>query len=245
MRKPMIGVTGARDRGRFMWWFSALALRIFGARPLRIAPPMRAGDIAGLDGLLIGGGDDIGAELYGGLPVPDVRIDPARDMLELDLLRDVLPTPMPVLGICRGAQMLNVALGGTLNQDIYEVFVKAPRMRTVLPRKQVNIAPGGRLHGIVDMDCVIVNSLHHQSVREPGRGLTVSGVDESGIVQSIEDAGHPFRIGVQWHPEFLIYRRAHRRLFAAFVRACREAARRARPAESGAPVEAGAKMRDV
>lgn len=224
MTKPVIGVTGARDRGRFMWWFSALALRIFGARPVRITPPMRADDIQKLDGLLIGGGDDIGAELYGGMPVPDVRIDPARDMLELDALRMALPAGMPVLGICRGAQMLNIALGGTLNQDIYEVFVRAPRMRTVLPRKQVNIAPDSRLREIVGMDCVIVNSLHHQSVREPGRGLSVSGTDEYDIVQSIEDAGQPFRIGVQWHPEFLMYRRAHRRLFGAFVKACKEAA---------------------
>jgi putative glutamine amidotransferase len=223
MTKPVIGVTGARDRGRFMWWFSALALRIFGARPLRITPPMRAGDLKGLDGLLIGGGDDIGAELYGGLPVPDVRIDPARDMLELDLLKAMLPDGLPVLGICRGAQMLNIALGGTLNQDIYEVFVKAPRMRTVLPRKRVSIESGSRLRDIVGMDCVIVNSLHHQSVQQPGRGLSVSGIDEFDIVQAIEDASHPFRIGVQWHPEFLIYRRAHRRLFSAFVKACKEA----------------------
>jgi putative glutamine amidotransferase len=222
MRRPVIAVTGARARGRFMWWFSYIALRLFGAKPLRITPPMEAADVKGIDGLLIGGGDDIGAELYGGMPVPDVRIDPDRDRLELDALRAVLPRDMPVLGICRGAQILNVALGGTLNQDIHQVYLTAPRMRTVLPLKCVNVAADTHLREIIEMDHVVVNSLHQQSVKDLGRGLRVSGVDEYGIVQSIEDTRHPFRIGVQWHPEFLIYRKAHRRLFAAFVAACRK-----------------------
>lgn len=222
MTRPVIGVTGARRRGRFMWLFSALALRLFGARPVRLTPPARASDLDGFDGFLIGGGDDIGAELYGGLPVPDVRLDPERDRLELDVLGKVLSRSVPVLGICRGAQMLNVALGGTLNQNIYEAYKTAPKRRTVLPRKRVDIAAGTRLRGVLGLDCVIVNSLHSQSVRSLGKGLQTSGVDEHGIVQAIEDSGHAFRIGVQWHPEFLIYRKPHRRLFAAFVAACRE-----------------------
>jgi putative glutamine amidotransferase len=205
-----------------MWMFSALSLRLFGARPVRVTPPAKAAALDEFDGFLIGGGDDIGAELYGGLPVPDVRLDPERDRLELDVLGSVLPRSVPVLGICRGAQMLNVALGGTLNQDIYEVYDKAPRMRTVLPRKRVDIAAGTRLREVLDLDCVTVNSLHHQSVKALGQGMTVSGVDEHGIVQAVEVTGHAFRIGVQWHPEFLIYRKPHRRLFAAFVAACRE-----------------------
>ncbi len=204
-----------------MFWFAALGLRLFGARPRRITPPMEASELKGLDGLLIGGGDDIGAEIYGGMPVPDVRIDPLRDKLELSALEIALPKGIPVLGICRGAQMLNVALGGTLNQDIYEVYKQAPRMRTVLPRKRVDLEKGTRLHELIGLDCITVNSLHHQSVDKLGRGLQVSGSDEHGIIQAIEARGEAFRMGVQWHPEFLIYRRPHRRLFAAFVRACR------------------------
>lgn len=181
---------------------------------------MEAEEIRDLDGLLIGGGDDIGAEIYGGVPVPDVRLDPLRDRLELGALEIAIPKEMPILGICRGAQMLNVALGGTLNRDIYEIFIQAPRMRTVLPRKQVNLESGSFLHRLTGLDCVTVNSLHHQSVDKLGNGLKVSGVDEYGIVQAIEDPNRKFRIGVQWHPEFLIYRKVHRRLFGAFVEAC-------------------------
>lgn len=223
--RPVIGVTGPKGRGHAMFWFAALGLRLFGARPRRITPPMEADQLSGLDGLLIGGGDDIGAEIYGGMPVPDVRIDPSRDALELSALDIALPKRVPVLGICRGAQMLNVALGGTLNQDIYEVYRQAPRMWTVLPRKHVQLEPGTTLRGLIGMETVTVNSLHNQSVKELGRGLRISGTDEHGIVQAIEHTGETFRIGVQWHPEFLIYRKPHRRLFGAFVEACRETIR--------------------
>jgi len=223
--RPVIGVTGSADRGRAMWWFAAIGLRLFGAKPRRIVPPMEPGEVHGLDGLLIGGGDDIGAEIYGGVPVPDVRLDPLRDQLELAAVNIALPKRIPILGICRGAQMLNVALGGTLNEDIYKIYHEAPRMRTVLPRKRVDLTPGTRLHGLVGLDCINVNSLHHQSIRNTGRGLRVCGLDQHGIVQAIEDKGDVFRIGVQWHPEFLIYRKPHRRLFGAFVEACRETIR--------------------
>ena len=166
---------------------------------MRLVAGRRAAD-GELDGLVIGGGDDIGAEIYGGKVLPDVRIDPERDKLELRLLEGALPRGLPILGICRGSQMINVALGGTLHTDIHEVYVQAPRMRTVLPRKTIHVVEGSRLDRILRCNPCRVNALHHQSVDRVGRGLKVVARDEAGIVQAIEGAGPSFLLGVQWHP---------------------------------------------
>jgi putative glutamine amidotransferase len=199
-----------------------LALARAGARAVRLVsgspPPAEP-----LAGLVIGGGDDIGAEIYGGQVLPDVRIDPERDRLELHLLEAALPARLPVLGICRGSQMINVALGGTLNSDIHEIYTHAPRMRTVLPRKTVHIENASRLYDIMRCDPCRVNALHHQSVDRLGRGLAVVARDESGIVQAVEDAGMPFLLGVQWHPELLVWKRPQQRLFSALTAAARTA----------------------
>lgn len=214
-----VGVTGSRRGGRLMWWFNWLSLRLFGVRPVRLLAGAERSVLARLDGLIIGGGDHIGAELYDGVPAPDVRIDPERDRLELKALEIAMPCDLPVLGVCRGAQMLNVFYGGSLHTDIYEVYRDAPRMWTPLPRKRIDIVAGTGLRTILDLDSLTVNSLHTQSVDRLGAGLRVSARDGHGIIQAIEDPGAGFRLGVQWHPEFLIYRRPHRRLFAAFAEA--------------------------
>lgn len=221
MTRPLIGVTGSHGRGRAMWWFHVLALRWYGARPVRLVAPADLSLLSRLDGLIVGGGDDIGAELYNGTAVPDVRIDPERDELERIALEIAIDADIPVFGICRGAQMINVFYGGSLFTDIHAVYQQAPKMRTPLPRKRVCIAAESRLRAVMGIDEVDVNSLHHQSVDQLGAGLEVSGRDEHGIVQAIEDPAARFRLGVQWHPEFLIYRTAHRRLFRAFVDAVR------------------------
>jgi putative glutamine amidotransferase len=220
MTRPRIGVSTSRRGGWRSFLMLRLALARAGGRATRIVAGGPIPD--NLDGLLIGGGDDIGAEIYGGQVLPDVRIDPERDKLELKLLETALPRGIPIMGICRGSQMINVALGGSLHTDIYEVFVTAPRMRTVLPRKTVFIEGDSRLHRITGCNPCRVNALHHQSVDRLGHGLRVVARDEAGIVQAIEATGANFLIGVQWHPELLVWSAPQQRLFAALVAATRD-----------------------
>ena len=215
--RPRIGVTSSYGGGRYMWWFHWLSLTLMGASPVRLVAPFDSDGIDEFDGFIIGGGDDIGAELYRGDLTLDVRIDPARDKMELELLEHIRAHDMPVLGVCRGAQMLNVFWGGSLYQDVHAANIDLPNLWTPLPRKRVRVMTGTRLADVVGSKCLIVNSLHHQAIDRVGDGLIISAQDEFGIIQAIEDPLHQFHIGVQWHPEFLIYRGSQRRLFRAFV----------------------------
>ncbi|WP_245559668.1 gamma-glutamyl-gamma-aminobutyrate hydrolase family protein [Amorphus coralli] len=218
-RRPLIGVTTSARGGWRSYFMTAIAIRLTGGRTERIMPDDDVEDLAGrLDGLVVGGGDDISAHLYGGEIVPDVRLDPDRDDLEIRLMRRVLPGRIPVLGICRGAQMLNVAAGGNLIADIYSLDAPPPRLRTILPRKTVTLVQGSRLARIAKLKWFRVNALHHQAIDRLGTDLKVVARDKALIVQAIEASGKPFRVGVQWHPELLVFKRSQRRLFRALVR---------------------------
>lgn len=212
-------MTTSAKGGWRSYFMTAIAIRIAGGRTVRITP---GDDIEGLvgtlDGLVAGGGDDISAHLYGGEIVADVRLDPERDALEIGLMRQLLPGRIPVLGICRGAQMLNVAAGGNLIADIYMLDTPPPKLRTILPRKTVTLVQGSMLARIIRLRWMRVNALHHQAIDRLGDGLKVVARDRALIVQAIEATGKPFRIGVQWHPELLIFKRSQRRLFRALVR---------------------------
>ncbi|KXS37322.1 MAG: putative glutamine amidotransferase [Halomonadaceae bacterium T82-2] len=226
MRRPRIGITTSDHKSRLAWWCDCLAVWRAGGLPVRLSPTRDGNDVA-IDGLIVGGGDDIGAQLYGGEMQLDVRVDPQRDTLELALLERVLPTNRPVLGICRGAQIINVFLGGSLITDIHATFEHIRPRRTVLPRKTVQVTPGSRLNHLLGVDSCHVNSLHHQAIDRTGHNVRVVARDRDNLVQGIESTDHDFVIGVQWHPEFLVFNRPQQRLIRALVEraATREAPR--------------------
>jgi putative glutamine amidotransferase len=179
-------------------------------------------DLDHVEAVIIGGGDDIAPTLYGGSLSVEVRLDSARDALEKAILCRAFARGMPVLGICRGAQMLNIVLGGTLHQNAFEHY-RAQKRYTILPRRKIDVVKDSRLADISGRGPMRVNSLHSQSVDRLGKGLRVAAVDRHGMVQAVERVRDPFALGVQWHPEHLFYRKRQRALFSALVAAARAA----------------------
>lgn len=216
----IIGVTGPSHGVPWAWWATRWQLKRAGvaARRLNASTGYPGDDIAGF---IIGGGNDIDPAIYGGDVSESRSIDPARDAYELKILDLAEQRGVPVMGICRGAQLINVHRGGTLVSDLANVRVHTSNKGTLLPRKPVTITPQSILAGLIGSEETRVNSLHHQAVEQTGDGLVVSALDRDQIVQGIEgvDSG-PLRVGVQWHPEYMPQRRDQRRLFASFVAAC-------------------------
>ena len=148
-------------------------------------------------------------------------LDQERDELELFLLDNALRRGLPILGICRGEQLLNVALGGRLIQDVRFFAEQTPHIRTILPRKVVEVLPGTILADIVGPGTHFVNAQHEQAVCCLGKGLAVAARERSGIIQAVEHKKRPFVLGVQWHPEFLPHMPRQRALFRALVHAAK------------------------
>ena len=237
MQKPVIGLVdlGGDPFRLYMKSKYLGALRAAGAEPLVLgwAASREAAEAAlqRCSGLLLPGGADLAPALYGEAPRPKCgKPCPGRDLAEPLLLAAARRQGKPVLGICRGCQLLNAALGGTLFQDLSELpgphsrhldfFGRAKHVHTV------QLAPGSRLAACREEDVGTqgVNSMHHQALARIAPDLRVTAVSEDGVPEALEAPGEPFCVGVQWHPEHL-YRRDPFALaiFHAFVRAARAA----------------------
>jgi putative glutamine amidotransferase len=144
--------------------------------------------------------------------------DAGRDELEMRLLNEAVAAGLPVLGICRGEQLLNVCFGGSLHRDLAGFYVEDPEVRTILPRKQIALEPGTTLRRLLREPVARVNALHRHAIDRLGNGLRVAARDRNGIVQAIEHERLPFVVGVQWHPEYLPQLREQRRIFKALVK---------------------------
>jgi putative glutamine amidotransferase len=234
---PLIGLTVGRDLPHHPGYLRLRrtypdAILAAGGAPVLIPPmddptALRALFDA-LDGIVFPGGADVGPDRYGEARDPTTEVDEVLDHLELQLAEWAVSADLPTLGICRGQQLLNVALGGALIQDL-------PR-EPILHRQQsgraelshaIQVAEGSRLAAILGGTTIQVNSFHHQAVREVGRGLRAVAWAPDGIVEGTESADHAFLLTIQFHPEDLVaHHEPSQRLFQALIEASRERARR-------------------
>ncbi|MEW6614617.1 MAG: gamma-glutamyl-gamma-aminobutyrate hydrolase family protein [Thermodesulfobacteriota bacterium] len=182
-----------------------------------------------IDGLLITGGNfDINPVFYGEDIIDKIgELNNKRTSFEMEIARIALRTDMSVLGICGGEQLLNVAGGGSLYQDI-EVQVKgASNHQQKMPKSETHhsviIEPDTKLYSILECETLEVNSTHHQSIKEVGKGFVFNAKAPDGIIEGIESESHRFVLGVQWHPEAL-YQKEERfkRLFETFIKSCKK-----------------------
>ena len=233
--RPLIGITADHETNRYDQAVTTLteayssAVANAGGIPVLISSALEQSDrqvlSARLDGILLAGGGDLDpthyrSEYHGRL----LNVHPPRDDLELELARRAASTGKPLLGICRGCQVLNVAFGGTLYPDL-PTLPGGPithdlpgNERSVLVH-EVTVEPGTQLERILRERTIGVNSHHHQGLREVGTGLRAAARAPDGLVEAVELEGHPFCLAVQWHPEWLTHQRWTEDLFRSFVAA--------------------------
>ncbi|WP_409340788.1 gamma-glutamyl-gamma-aminobutyrate hydrolase family protein [Paenibacillus sp. MBLB4367] len=230
--KPIIAITpNYEDELATLKHAYADQIRKAGGIPVIVPFGLSEEDIAALsetaNGLLLSGGADVDPGYFGERPHRELgRVTPERDRVEIILAREFVKREKAIFAICRGIQVLNVALGGSLYQDIatqcpntHQHTQRAPRCHL---SHNVKAVEGSLLHKIAGVSAFKVNSFHHQAVKEPAPGLRVTASSDDGIVEAVEGEKHPFLLGVQWHPEDTAGTdEVSRKLFEAFVEASR------------------------
>lgn len=147
------------------------------------------------------------------------EIDLARDNMEFSLLEEAERRNMPVLGVCRGAQLMNVYLGGSLHQEIHRFYGEVPNYNSILPKKEVEIENESRLYSIIQRDSLKVNAMNLQAIDETGENVRVAARERNGLIQAIEHKKQNFWMGLQWHPEYMPQKSEERRIIGEFVKA--------------------------
>ncbi|TVR90961.1 MAG: gamma-glutamyl-gamma-aminobutyrate hydrolase family protein [Spirochaetaceae bacterium] len=229
--RPIIGVTNTTRQGFIDAYVNAVAAA--GGAPL-VLPVLEDTSaleevLSRLDGLLLSGGSDIVPAHYGEAPMYGLEeTKPYRDKHELSLLTQVLEHhSYPVMGICRGMQLLNVHGGGSCYQALEKQRPEAGMHMLFgvypfeCPGHNVSITPESSLHAMLHKEQIAVNSFHHQAIKELAPGFKVTALADDGIIEGIERAGDRFVVGVQWHPEMMAKTDAHsQQIFRAFVQEC-------------------------
>jgi putative glutamine amidotransferase len=231
VRKPLLGLTvgsgGTRGLVVLREEYAQATVQAGGV-PV-VLPPGAPDDarslVDHLDGVILTGGGDVDPALYGCPPHPRLgKVDRCRDLFEIALVHEALAADLPVLAICRGIQLLNVATGGTLHQDIPSELEASLEHRPKAARFEVahavEIIAGSLLHRLIERESLDVNSIHHQAVDRIGRGLVVVARAPDGVIEAVEMPSRSFILGVQWHPESTWNRDlAFGELFGPLVRA--------------------------
>jgi putative glutamine amidotransferase len=235
VKPPTVGVIVSYGEARLFLERYGEMLERAGAVPVYLPYPTRPATIerhlARCDGFMATGGEDVDPAEYGHAPRPELGpVDRGRDRFELALLRRAVERDRPVLAVCRGTQALNVALGGTLYQDLRAEVPGAlphepdplwePGGRLAPCGHDVTVEPGTLLAGTTGRARLSVNSYHHQAVREPGAGVRVAARAPDGVVEAIELPSRRFALGVQWHLELLDGDRAAAAILGRFLEAC-------------------------
>ncbi len=219
--RPMIGITKPEQGDTLAYWAMKFAIWVAGGDSVRVTARAPR-DPRSIDGLIFGGGSDVYPKRYQGHPKEGYRSDLARGDMEASWALAARRHDLPVLGVCRGAQMLNVLAGGTLHMDLSEFKIARHKNAIVrfFERYPIRIRYKSKLAELTKCpQHMRVNAIHMQAIDRLGAGMTVSAREPNGVIQGIEDPSQPFWVGVQFHPEFLIYRAPFWRLFKALVEA--------------------------
>ncbi|GAC15748.1 gamma-glutamyl-gamma-aminobutyrate hydrolase family protein [Aliiglaciecola lipolytica] len=245
--RPSIAVTGPDKSGLTAWLFTSLNVRIAGGYPVRVTPSRFEGSFH-FDGVIIGGGSDIHPDNYTAQRTPNVNrslwlkikevlcypmellsyfskpaYDKERDEMEKQFIDFAIEHDKPILGICRGHQLLNAKLGGTMYQSTLPLLQKKMRIRSPFPRKKVIYTKDESLISeIAGDDPIEVNAIHSQAIAKPADDLEVTAKEKAGISQVIESKSSDKLLGVQWHPEYLFYMKAHRNIFEWLVQTAKQ-----------------------
>ncbi len=214
-----IAVTTPDVGGFLAWQFTKFSLFLSGAKAIRTSPSHPI-DLKKVDGIVFGGGSDINPYLYKQKKHPKTNnIDKKRDEFELKLLKQSIKLKLPILGICRGMQLINIYFRGSLIQDIFDLNLKNKEIYKITPfaYKKVFILPNTKLYSILKQKVIFTNSIHHQSIKTLGKDLKMSAYDENKLIYAIEKINYPFLIGVQWHPEYMINDLKQRKIFKNLV----------------------------
>ena len=226
--KPIIGITFSSNSITGTSKNYIRAIEEFGGIPRILYPGVSNSEFADIDGLLLTGGGDIHPDNFDQAWHPSLKyVNEARDELELPLCREKIEADLPVFGICRGIQVMSVAMGGSLYQDVPSQIIdplthpaKGPEQDS---EHEIEIETDSRLSKIVGKSADEVNSAHHQAVDQRGEGFRITARSEDGVIEAMENPSKKFVLGVQYHPERMIqtdeFREHRRKLFEAFIAA--------------------------